>query len=196
MIPRHRVDDRLNDPRLAEAGLADEHDQLPLPRPGSVPALEQHRHLAIAPDQRGSAGARPRGKAAFARPLAADGEGRHRLAQPLELAGDQGRELEHLAEQPARAVCDDDLARPSPCLQARGEVGRLADDGLLADAPSPIRSPTTTSPVAMPTRQVRGSLPPVSRDTAATMARPARTARSASSSCARGHPNRPARRPP
>ena len=53
------------------------------------------------------------------------------------------------------------------------------------EAPEPIRSPTTTRPVAMPTRVYRGAWvfrPP----TAATNSSPARTARSASSSCACG----------
>ena len=56
-------------------------------------------------------------------------------------------------------------------------------------APSPTRSPTTTSPVAIPTRAASGSPPgAVSRATAAVAAKPARTARSGSSSCATGQP--------
>jgi hypothetical protein len=56
-------------------------------------------------------------------------------------------------------------------------------------APSAMRSPTTTTPVAMPMR-VSSVLPEgaVSRDAAAVTASPARTARSASSSCALGQP--------
>ena len=56
-------------------------------------------------------------------------------------------------------------------------------------APSPMRSPTTTRPVAMPMRVssvLRDGV--VSRDAAAVTASPARTARSASSSWALGQP--------
>src|SRR5215471_12449730 len=55
------------------------------------------------------------------------------------------------------------------------------------DAPSPMRSPTITKPVAMPTRTRNlADRPPPSPATAATNASPAHTARSASSSSARG----------
>ena len=52
-------------------------------------------------------------------------------------------------------------------------------------APYPIRSPTTTSPVAMPTRVCSGAIV-LSTETAAISSSPARTARSASSSWACG----------
>src|SRR5262249_38189927 len=54
-------------------------------------------------------------------------------------------------------------------------------------APAPMRSPTTTSPVAIPTRTFKGEPAFVaSFGTASTRLSPARTARSASCSCARG----------
>ena len=64
--------------------------------------------------------------------------------------------------------------------------GRFTDDRCSCAEPSPIRSPTTTSPVAMPTRA--WSLTPLTsrRPTASMTPSPARTARSASSSCACG----------
>ena len=52
-------------------------------------------------------------------------------------------------------------------------------------APAPMRSPTTTSPVAMPTRVCNGALV-LSPATAAISSNPVRTARSASSSWACG----------
>ena len=52
-------------------------------------------------------------------------------------------------------------------------------------APAPIRSPTTTRPLAMPIRTFSGSCV-ASRPTASMTASPARAARSASSSCASG----------
>jgi hypothetical protein len=52
--------------------------------------------------------------------------------------------------------------------------------------PLPIRSPTTTSPVAIPTRAWSLTDPTSRRPTASIKPSPARPARSASSSCARG----------
>ena len=54
------------------------------------------------------------------------------------------------------------------------------------ESPEPIRSPTTTSPVAIPTRTCDGLAAVLSFGTASTRSSPARTARSASSSCACG----------
>jgi hypothetical protein len=53
--------------------------------------------------------------------------------------------------------------------------------------PEPIRSPTTTSPVAIPTRVCKGAYV-LRAPMAATKSSPARTALSASSSCACGYP--------
>ena len=62
-------------------------------------------------------------------------------------------EFEQPADLPARAVGDDNRVRLREPLHAGGQVRGLADDPtLLRDAPTPIRSPTTTSPVAMPIR--------------------------------------------
>ena len=56
-----------------------------------------------------------------------------------------------------------------------------------AAAPTEIELPTTTTPLAMPMRQASSRLSMVRTDgMAATMSSPARTARSASSSCACG----------
>ncbi len=58
-----------------------------------------------------------------------------------------------------------------------------------SSTPSPNKSPTTTAPVAMPTRASRTrSACGVSAAMASTTSSPARTARSASSSCALGQP--------
>jgi len=73
-------------------------------------------------------------------------------------------------------------------LQTGGEVRRLADDRLLLAGPSPIRSPTTTNPVAIATRACSLTDLTLRRPAASMQARPARTARSASSSRARGTP--------
>ena len=58
-----------------------------------------------------------------------------------------------------------------------------------SDTSLPMRSPITTGPVAMPTRTRSLAAGATSSAwTASTMSSPARTARSASSSCARGYP--------
>ena len=46
----------------------------------------------------------------------------------------------------------------SDTLQPAREVRSFADDGLLREAPCPIRSPTTTLPVAIPTRTSAGAV--------------------------------------
>jgi hypothetical protein len=56
---------------------------------------------------------------------------------------------------PVRFSCSVRLSNTS---QLRREVGRLADNRLLLSEPVPIRSPTTTNPVAMPTRLCSGAL--------------------------------------
>ena len=40
-------------------------------------------------------------------------------------------------------------------LEARRKIRCLADDCLLLRSPEPIRSPTTTNPVAMPTQRIK-----------------------------------------
>jgi hypothetical protein len=65
-------------------------------------------------------------------------------------------------------------------LQTRRQVWGLADDRLLLCRAVPMRSPTTTSPVATPTRVWRGGFDLIAL-TAPISSDPARTARSASS---------------
>ncbi len=83
-------------------------------------------------------------------------------------------------------------AAATDCSRA-ARLGVSPTTALSADAPSPTMSPTTTRPVAMPTRTARCTPrdAPVSALSApidATMSSPDRTARSASSSWARGKP--------
>ena len=66
--------------------------------------------------------------------------------------------LKQGADEPASALRNHHAVWLCNALQARRKVRRLANDGLLLDAPEPTRSPTTTNPVAMPTRVC--SLPP------------------------------------
>jgi hypothetical protein len=54
-----------------------------------------------------------------------------RAGDALEVRGPEVLQLEEIAEQPSRAVGDDDGTRLGQSLQARREVWRLADDRLL-----------------------------------------------------------------
>ena len=57
--------------------------------------------------------------------------GPRRAGDALEVAGPEVLQLEEIAEQPSRAVGDDDGTRLGESLQARREVWRLADHRLL-----------------------------------------------------------------
>ena len=99
-------------------------------------------------------------------------------------------QLEHPAEQPARAVGDHDRAGRGRRLQPRGEVRGLADHRLLprralADQ---VADDHEAGRDADPRRERLARPAWRARPTASATASPARTARSASSSCARGQP--------
>jgi hypothetical protein len=109
-----------------------------------------------------------------------------RLGEALEAHRAEVGQREEATKQAPRARGDNHRARLRERLESRRQVRGLADYSLLA-APSPSRSPTTTRPVAIPTRAASGAPAGVHNScTASTSASPARTARSASSSCAFG----------
>ena len=87
--------------------------------------------VLLPPDEGGQAGrvqgvkAAPHGTRPQRRP------GPRRPGDALEVPGPEILQLEEIAEQPARAVGDDDGTRLGQSLQARREVRRLADDRLL-----------------------------------------------------------------
>ena len=68
----HGVEQGAADPRLADAGLADQQHALAFARLGQRPALEQQRQLLIAPDHRQERRATHRFEAALDRALAGD----------------------------------------------------------------------------------------------------------------------------
>ena len=113
--------------------------------------------------------------------------GVHWLGEALELDGAEIDELEQIADLPPGAVGDHDRVGLGEGLQRgrRGSASRRRRRAPVA-APAPIRSPTTTRPVAMPIRTCNVTRTGQSCATASIAARPARTARSASSSCACG----------
>ena len=111
----------------------------------------------------------------------------HRLRQPLDLDGTERAAVEHPSNQPPRAGrrSRPRRARPRPAAATPGLAFRRLHHALVCPLASSC-SPTTTSPVAIPTRALQldtGAC--LEASTAATAASPALTARSASSSCAR-----------
>ena len=127
---------------------------------------------------------------ALERPLAEHGEGGSRPVDALEGLGSEITKHEQIAEQPAGRLGDDHRARLGRTLQPRREIGRVADHRLLlrrafadeiadhdqpgGDADARLQVPSRPGCAAGPSPAITAS--------------PARTARSASSSCACGQP--------
>ena len=153
------------------------------------PALEQQRELLIAADERGHA------RSAQRRETPLDGAGTTnperalRAVEALERVISQIVQLEEPAQQPPRVLRNRDLAWRRQRLEARGKVGRLADDRLLLRRALADQLADDNQPRGDPDpRRKRFTAGVASRATAAVTASPARTARSAASSCARGQP--------
>ena len=189
LLALDRVEHGPDQPRLADPSLADQQHRSALaPGGGLPPALEHERELLVTPDH-GRWAARPPGlEAAAGRALAHDPEGHQWLGEALEPGRPERAQVEHLAQEMARALRHHHRAGLRRLLQPGGEVRRLADHRLLRAAPSPTKSPTTTRPVAIPIRPRAAPAGVASRSTTSAIASPAWTARSASSSCARGKP--------
>ena len=145
----------------------------------------------LAPDQRRETLAVQRLEAALGAALALDPPGRERLGEALEALRAEVGQLEQAADQPARRLADDDAARLRQRLQPRRQVRRLADHRLLlrralADQ---LADHDQAGRDADPRRERRSRRRRVSRrDCRPVSSSPARTARSASSSCACGQP--------
>ena len=156
--PDDRVERGLDQPGLADAGLADQQHRLALAGHGLPPALEQ------------SASSWSRPTIGSSRPdlpgLEATSGGRARrgprsrspgAAKPLSRVGPRSRAR---TARPRAAVCrprsPPRRARPAACSRA-ARFGVSPTTASSRAAPSPIRSPTTTRPVAMPTRAASGS---------------------------------------
>ena len=139
-------------------GSPDEQHHLAVAVLGPGPALEQDAQLVLAPDQRREPLAVQRLEAAFGATLAFDPPGRERLGEALEPQRAEVGQLEQAADQPPGRLAD----RPR-CPAAASAWSRAARFGVSPTtacscaAPSPISSPTTTRPVAMPTRAASGS---------------------------------------
>ena len=158
----------------------------PSPVLGPRPAPQQQLDLLLAADQRGQRRSRATLRIGSRRRSAQHLPSRHRLGEALHLDGAEIAVLEEIADQPPRARGDDDRVRLGQGLQPGGEVRGFADDRLLlrraladqiADDHQPGRNPDA--------RLELGGFDIEANDASMTPS-PARTARSASSSCACG----------
>ena len=119
---------------------------------------------------------------------AEDAVGPDRLGEALGLDRAEVGALEQAADEPARAGGDDDAVRLGQPLQPRGQVRGLADDRLLprGAAAEQVADDDQPGRDADPDARARSPAGAARSRTAATSSSPARIARSASSSCARG----------
>ncbi len=120
---------RFGEARLADPGLAAEQHHLALAAARALPAVGEQRDLVLAPDQPPRRAHRR--KTAVRLALAqhaphADGRG-----EPLERALAQEPVFEQLAREAPRDAGDEHAAGLGQRLEAGGEIGRVADDGLL-----------------------------------------------------------------
>jgi hypothetical protein len=106
LLARDRVEDGPHQPRLADPGLADQQHRLALAAPRLSPALEHQRQLLVAPDHGRQQPRPPSLEAAIGGALARDPECLHRAGEALEVGRAERAQLEHLAQQPARALRD------------------------------------------------------------------------------------------
>ena len=118
------------EPRLADAGLAREQDDLAGAGPGRAQAVAQQGALRRPADEVGEPAAR-RLEAAFGHGDALDHEGLDRLGKALRCLPAEVAQPEQVADQAAGGAGEDDLPGLRQSLQARREVGGLADHRLL-----------------------------------------------------------------
>jgi hypothetical protein len=118
------------EPRLADAGLAREQDDLAGAGPGLAQAVAQYRTLRRPADEVGEPAAR-RLEAALRHGDALDREGFDRLGEALRCLPAEIGEPEQAADEAAGGAGEDDLPGFRQSLQARREIGGLADHRLL-----------------------------------------------------------------
>ena len=177
---------RRREPRFADAGLAGEQHHLTFAGLCLRPAPQQQFEFFFPPDERGQAARVQRLEAAFHRTRPQRRPGSHRPGDALEVLGPEVLQLEQIAEQLSRALGDDDRVRLGDPLQARREVRRLADDAALLRLPRSDQVADHDQPGRNADAGLQWSCATSSALTAAISSSPARTARSASSSCACG----------
>ena len=119
-----RVAKLLDQPRLADAGLADDQRELAFAFERARPAARQQRKFVLAADERRQARAAA-APAAAARPH--DAIERHRRRHALEVMRALVLGDEQACDLPLHGRRDDDRARLRGGLHARGDIGRLAE---------------------------------------------------------------------
>ena len=173
-------------PRFADPGLAGEQHHLTFAGLCSRPAAQKQFEFFFPPDERGQAARVQRLEAAFNRAWPQRRPGPHRPGDALEVLGPEVLQLEQIAEQFSRALGDDDGVRLGNALQACREVRRLADDAALLRLTRSDQIADHDQPGGNADAGLQRSTGASSAVTAAINSSPARTARSASSSCACG----------
>ncbi len=116
--------------RLADAGLAREQRDLAFALRRVTPAVEEQRHLMLAPDERRQALRPRRLKPAEVLGLAQNHPGGNRRVEAFQHLRPKRRQLECPAKQSPRRLRDDHASRLSERLQSRRQIGGLADHGL------------------------------------------------------------------
>jgi hypothetical protein len=122
---------RGGEPRFADAGLPRNQDDLAFAAPCSLPAAEQDLELLLTPDQGGQTLAMQRFEAALDHTGSDCCPGPNRSGETLETVRAKVFKLEQGAEQPPRALANDDSVRFGDALQPRRQVRRLAKDTAL-----------------------------------------------------------------
>ena len=147
---------RGREPRFADAGLAGEQHHLAFTGLCPRPTPQQQFEFFFPPDEGSQAGRVQRLEAALHGTCPQRRPGPHRPGDALEVLGPEVLKLEEIAEESSRAFGDDDLFGSAiPCRRA-ARFGVSPTMPRSCASPEPIRSPTTTSPVAMPTRVCSG----------------------------------------
>ena len=122
--------ERRQNARLADARFARDERDLTFALARLAPAVEEQRHLMLAPDE-GRQALRPRRlEAADVLRLAKDRPAGNRRVEAFQGLRAKRLQLERAAQQPPRRLRDHHGARLGQRLQPRRQIGRLADDGL------------------------------------------------------------------
>ena len=127
----HRVFQRRQQPRLAQARLGDQQDHLAIAAARGGPAILQEAELPFPSGQRGQPGPAAGLETALGVARALDHEGGDRRGKPLERVRSQRLDVEAPVQQIAGGLRDDNPARGRQRLQPRREIGRLAHHGPL-----------------------------------------------------------------
>ena len=130
--PQRRVlQERRDEARLADPGLAGNQDHLALALPRQLLAREREFDLCLAADKADRAHGSHRLEAALRCGSAFDRPDRDRLVDALDLAAAEAAKREQVAKQLARRSRNDNRPRLRQALQPRSDVRCIADHRLL-----------------------------------------------------------------